>query len=444
MQSNGGMISLSEARQNGVRCILSGPSGGIVGAQHIASTILADDQKITPEKIVKIITFDMGGTSTDVSLIHGQPTLTTDAIVGGCPIHIPLLDIHTIGAGGGSIAYADAGGSLRVGPQSAGSNPGPACYGNSDLPTVTDANLVLGRLIPDYFLGGQMQIFPERAYSAISKLADILNLSPIQTAYGVIDVVNIQMERALRVISVERGFDPRGFSLFSYGGAGGLHATTLARNLGIPKVIIPRYASTLSAFGMLASNVIKDYVQTVMLTGNVSPEQINPHFSIMADQGIHDLKNEGILDEQINLHYSLDARYVGQSYELNIPFTKTFISDFHEAHRQVYGYSYADKLIEIVNLRVRAIGNLPQIIVPQISRSNNDQVASPIKFIHVQVNGSDETIPLYDYDHLITGMQIVGPTLIVSADTTILANKHDVIHVDKYQNLLIDINTSDE
>jgi N-methylhydantoinase A len=444
MQSNGGMISLSEARQNGVRCILSGPSGGIVGAQHIVSTILADKNHTSQEKIVKIITFDMGGTSTDVSLIHGQPTLTTDAIVGGCPIHIPLLDINTIGAGGGSIAFADSGGSLRVGPQSAGSFPGPACYGNSDLPTVTDANLILGRLIPDYFLGGQMEIFPDRAYSAISKLADKLNLSPIQTAYGVIDVVNIQMERALRVISVERGFDPHGFSLFSYGGAGGLHATTLARNLGIARVIIPRYASTLSAFGMLASNVIKDYVQTVMLSGNIPPEQINPYFSIMAEQGVHDLKNEGILDEQINLRYSIDARYAGQSYELNIPFTNTFIPDFHESHRQVYGYSYTNKSIEIVNLRVRAIGYLPQIIVPESNMRNTNQVASPINFIHVQINGADESIPLYDYDHLIPGTHITGPTLIVSTDTTILAHKLDVIHVDKYQNLLIDINTTEK
>jgi N-methylhydantoinase A len=405
---------------------------------------LADDRNMTPDQNIKIITFDMGGTSTDVSLIHGEPTLTTDAIVGGCPIHIPLLDIHTIGAGGGSIAYSDAGGSLRVGPQSAGARPGPACYGNSDIPTVTDANLVLGRLIPDYFLGGQMQIFPERAYSAINKLADKFNLSPVQTAYGVIDVVNIQMERALRVISVERGFDPREFSLFSFGGAGGLHATTLAQNLGIPKVIIPRYASTLSAFGMLASNVVKDYVQTVMLAGNIAPDQLMPHFSNMAEKGLHDLYNEGILDAKVNIQYSLDARYVGQSYEINIPFTNTFIYDFHETHRQVYGYSYADKIIEIVNLRVRAIGNLPTITLPEICVEQNAQVDSPLKYVQVQLNGNNEKIPLYNYDQLSPGMQVKGPTLIVSTDTTILANKRDVIHVDKFQNLVIDINTAVE
>ena len=187
--------------------------------------------------------------------------------VGGCPIHLPMLDIHTIGAGGGSIATIDAGGSLRVGPQSAGAFPGPACYGIGELPTVTDANLVLGRLLPDHFLGGKMQIDPGRAYTALEKLGQSLNLTPIQAALGVIEIVNAQMEKALRVISIERGYDPRDFYLFSFGGAGGLHAVELARHMGIPKVIISKFASTLSAFGMLASDVIKDYVKTVMLPG---------------------------------------------------------------------------------------------------------------------------------------------------------------------------------
>jgi N-methylhydantoinase A len=239
MQSNGGMIDLSDARKNGARCILSGPAGGIIGAHHIVQTSLSEDAVPPSEQKVKIITFDMGGTSTDVSLINHKPTLTTEAIVGGCPIHLPLLDIHTIGAGGGSIAYVDAGGSLRVGPQSAGAFPGPACYGRGELPTVTDANLVLGRIIPDHFLGGKMQIYPERAYEALSILGSMLNLTPVQAAFGVIDVINIQMERALRVISVERGHDPRDFSLFSFGGAGGLHAIELAHNIESLKSSFP-------------------------------------------------------------------------------------------------------------------------------------------------------------------------------------------------------------
>src|SRR4030042_6439966 len=189
MQSNGGMINIADARKNGARCILSGPAGGIIGAQHIVQTTMDKDNKSHSKQPIKLITFDMGGTSTDVSLINGQPTLTTEAIVGGCPIHLPLLDIHTIGAGGGSIAYVDPGGSLRIGPQSAGAYPGPACYGRGELPPVTDANLVLGRIKPDNFLGGQMRIYPERAYAALSKLGNKLNLTAVQAAFGVIEVI---------------------------------------------------------------------------------------------------------------------------------------------------------------------------------------------------------------------------------------------------------------
>lgn len=442
MQSNGGMISLSEARLNGSRCILSGPAGGIVGAQHISQTIMAEGDGILPDQKIKIITFDMGGTSTDVSLIDGQPTLTTDAIVGGCPIHLPMLDIHTIGAGGGSIAYMDAGGSLRVGPQSAGADPGPACYGTGDLPTVTDANLVLGRLIPDHFLGGKMRIYPERAHTALSKLGSTLNLTPVQAASGVIDVVNIQMEKALRVISVERGHDPREFNLFSFGGAGGLHAADLARHLGIPKVIISRFASTLSAYGMLASNIAKDYVQTVMLPGNATHEHLNTLFTSIVNQGFDEVKNQGIQEDQIEVQRSLDVRFAGQSYELNIPYTLNFLADFHEIHTATYGYSYSDKATEIVNLRVRAIGKVPPISLPQIRMEAENTSPHPVDFIQAKTLEGTETIPLFNYDQLLPGTKFVGPALIVSEDTTILVNNRDIVNVDKYQNLLIDISSA--
>ena len=317
-------------------------------------------QKLEDRK-VKIITFDMGGTSTDVSLINGDPTITTNAIIGGYPIHLPMLDIHTIGAGGGSIAYVDPGGLLRVGPQSSGANPGPACYGKGDLPTVTDANLVLGRIIPEYFLGGQMHLFPERAYSAIKKLGQSINLTPIQAAFGVIDIVNIQMEKALRVISIERGHDPREFSLFSYGGAGGLHAVGLARNLGIPRVIISKYAATLSAYGMLVSNVIKDYVQTVMLSGSTNIGKLDTYFSPLIKKAYQDIKEQGFKKGQINIQCSLDVRYAGQSYELNVPYSIDYPDTFDNLHKSTYGYSYSDLPLEIVNIRVRAIGLISSI-----------------------------------------------------------------------------------
>ena len=440
MQSNGGMINLSEARQNGARCILSGPAGGIVGAHHISKSIIDDDNRSIEDQKVKIITFDMGGTSTDVSLINGKPALTTDAVIGGCPIHLPFLDIHTIGAGGGSIAYVDPGGLLRVGPQSSGADPGPACYGKGALPTVTDANLVLGRILPEYFLGGQMHLYPERAYSAMLKLGQKVNLTPVQAAFGVIDVVNIQMERALRVISVERGHDPREFSLFSFGGAGGLHAADLARNLGIPKVIISKFASTLSAFGMLASNVIKDYVQTVMLPGTTTQVQLDAYFSPLIKKGIYDIKDQGFREDQIEIQPSLDVRYAGQSYELNIPYTLNFIEVFHETHTSAYGYSYSDKPIEIVNIRMRAIGIIPPVFLPQISSESVIAKPSPEKYVQFETRDGSNTIPIYRYDQLLPSMKLQGPALFVSSDTTIFINQRDLVTVDKYQNLLIDIN----
>lgn len=439
MQSNGGMISLTEAKQNGVRCILSGPAGGIIGAQNIANTIMNVSNSDNPNKTIKIISFDMGGTSTDVSLINGQPGFTTESAIGGCPIHLPILDIHTIGAGGGSIAYVDSGGSLRVGPQSAGAFPGPACYGKGELPTVTDANLVLGRLIPDHFLGGEMQIYPDRAHAAMGTLGASLNLTAIQAAYGVIEVVNAQMERALRVISVERGHDPREFSLFSFGGAGGLHAIELARHMGIPKVFISKYASTLSAFGMLASNVIKDYVKTIMLPGTVHREMINNLFAPMVAQGTTEIQNEEIQQDQIEILCSLDVRYTGQSYELNIPYTEDFISDFYKAHSITYGYAYMDKTIEIVNLRVRVIGKIAPISLPPISAKQNNHNSSPVEYRQVQLSEGSSLIGVFDYEQLAPCVVYEGPALIVSPDTTILINKNDVFTVDNYQNLLIDV-----
>ena len=439
MQSNGGMISLKEARQNGAKCILSGPAGGIVGAQNIVQSIINENLSNFPDTTIKVITFDMGGTSTDVSLIDGQPGLTTDAVVGDCPIHLPMLDIHTIGAGGGSIAYVDPGGSLRVGPQSAGSNPGPACYGRGEFPTVTDANLVLGRLLPDHFLGGDMQIDPDRAFASLSGLGRSLGLTALQTARGVIEVVNAQMEHALRVISVERGYDPRDFALFSFGGAGGLHAVELARHLDIPRVIISKYASTLSAYGMLASDIIKDYVKTVMLPGTVEPNIIDELFAPMILQGEIEIRAEGIQPDHIIIFSSVDARYSGQSYELNVPYTDHFISDFHHAHQMNYGYSYADLSIEIVNLRVRAVGKIEPLHLPRYLVRKDGNHPEPIDSKQVEMSAGQLTLPVFDYDQLQPGFRLTGPALIVSSDTTILINNNDTIYVDAYLNLLINV-----
>ncbi len=440
MQSNGGMISLDESRRNGARCILSGPAGGIVAAQNIAHAIFTGQVEDESEPQVKLITFDMGGTSTDVSLVNGQPSLTTESSVGGCPIRLPLLDIHTIGAGGGSIAYVDAGGSLRVGPTSAGADPGPACYGKGELPTVTDANLVLGRLLPGYFLGGKMPIYPDRAFKALSALGTSLGMDPQIAARGVIEVVNAQMEHALRVISVERGHDPRDFSLFSFGGAGGLHASELARRMAIPRLIIPRYASTLSAYGMLASNVVKDYVKTVMLPANLPAQALDQLFAPLLAQGKSEVSGEGIEPGQIDLFPSLDVRFTGQSYELNVPYTPLFIADFHAIHRMTYGYTYEDKPIEIVNLRLRVEGKIESIQPPKIESQHGGTLPEPMEYKHVELASGAATLPVHDYDRLLAGTRLTGPALIVSSDTTILVAPGDRVRVDGYQNLIIDVN----
>ncbi len=443
MQSNGGMISIEEASRFGVRCILSGPAGGIIGAQHVVRKIGSLPSPIATwgktEERVRLITFDMGGTSTDVSLIDGAPRLTTEAVVGGCPIGTPLLDIHTIGAGGGSIASVDLGGALRVGPQSAGADPGPACYGRGDLPTVTDANLVLGRLAPEYFLGGQMNLDTTRAESAISKLADQMHMEPIQAALGVVEVVNAHMERALRVISVERGYDPQEFILLSFGGAGGLHAVDLARRLGIPKLIIPPMASTLSALGMLAANVVKDYTQTVMLPDDTQFTQIAQVLEPMVKRGLSEIQEEGIPEKDIQIECFLDIRYRGQSFELTIPFGENFKADFHEIHRLQYGYLRPESPLEIVNVRVRAIGQVAPPEIPEIPNVSSDSSTALIGDRRVVLPSGVKRIPFFQGEALYSGNSIFGPAIVVRSDTTIMLGEGDQAFVDSFQNLLISI-----
>jgi N-methylhydantoinase A len=433
MQSNGGSISLPEARRNGVRCILSGPAGGMQGAHFVAS-----QAQSRLEGRVRIITFDMGGTSTDVSLIDGSPTITTESVIGGSPVRVPVLDIHTIGAGGGSIATIDAGGALRVGPQSAGADPGPACYGKGALPTVTDANLLLGRLPPDSFLGGKMALDEGRAAAAIAGLAERLHLDAIATALGIVEVVNANMERALRVISVERGYDPRDFVLLSFGGAGGLHCSNLAKRIGAAGVLIPPLASTLSAFGMLAADRIKDYTQTVMLSGATPPEEIALALKPLEDRGWLEVGAEGIPRSSIRIERWLDVRYRGQSYELSIPYGDDIHRVFDEAHLKAYGYSRPEAHLEIVNVRVRAIGKTPK---PELKPSYN---ARP-RVIHSQAHRTVHlpegatSLPVYSSVDLRPGNFFEGPALVVRADTTILVERGDHCRVDPYGNLWLEM-----
>jgi len=447
MQSNGGSIHVDEARKMGVRCILSGPAGGVVGAKHTADRalkLLSPAESSPGPPTLRLLTFDMGGTSTDVCLIHGEAQISTEAKIGGHPICLPVIDIHTIGAGGGSIASVDAGGALRVGPQSAGADPGPACYGRSSpqesLPTVTDANLVLGRISPEHFLGGEMRLKPDLANLAVGRLGERLGLSLTGTALGIIEIANAHMERALRVISVERGHDPHDYTLLSFGGAGGLHAADLARRLGVPRVLVPPYAATLSAYGMLCADVVKDHAQTVMLPGDTPAEQIAAHLAPLVERVRQEVLNEGISPENITVEERLDLRYRGQSYELMIPFGNDFTNNFHTKHRQTYGYERRDAPIEIVNLRVRATGHLtaPQLDGGTPGDSDPTPAYLEKRPVTVEMRKAIQ-IPFYRGEALNPGNLIDGPAIILREDTTILVGMYDQAEVDPYRNLIIQV-----
>ena len=430
MQSNGGSISPKEARSNAVRCILSGPAGGVVGAHSVASAAGFD----------KIITFDMGGTSTDVSLVDGKIRVNNEADIGGHPVRIPILDIHTVGSGGGSIARADSGGALRVGPESAGAEPGPACYGKGALPTVTDANLVLGLISADFFLGGKMKLDEKASKQAFTYLGEELQLQPEDVALGVIRVANAHMERALRVISIERGHDPRDFTLVSFGGAGGLHASDLARGLNIPRVLVPPYAATLSALGMLMADIVKDYSQTVMLPGITTFKEIVKLFDPIIQKGQKEMALEGIREENILIETTLDIRYEGQSYELNVLFNENFIERFHLLHDNNYGYANKRKNTELVNLRVRVIGRVNKPTLKQWTSAPIED-PSPAFIIDRKARFKEDiiNIPFFDGERLIPGNIIPGPAIILRNDTTILIKEPDTGRVDNFKNIIIDI-----
>jgi N-methylhydantoinase A len=328
MQSNGGFLTAAEARKYAVRTILSGPAGGIVGAVEIARLCGYD----------KALTFDMGGTSTDVALAGVQPRLTTEARIDHFPVRVPMLDIHTVGAGGGSIARVDEGDALRVGPESAGADPGPACYGLGEEATVTDAHVVLGRIASDQLVGGEMKIDAARAERAVARVGTALGLNPVQAAAAILRVANSNMERAIRVVSVERGDDPRDFPLVAFGGCGGLHACELAAELGVATVIVPRMAGALSALGMLLADRTRDYA-----AGALGETDLEDRLRKLEKQAKKDVPGA-------RLERFADVRYAGQSYELTIPWQ----GNFHKEHLRVYGYADESRPTQVVTVRVRA------------------------------------------------------------------------------------------
>ncbi|MGD2295751.1 MAG: hydantoinase/oxoprolinase family protein [Candidatus Aminicenantes bacterium] len=431
MQSNEGYISPSTAKANPIRTALSGPAGGVVAAYHLG--------KAGGER--NLITFDMGGTSSDVSLLDGQIRRTNESIIGDFPVRMPLIDIHSVGAGGGSIAYLDRGGSLRVGPQSAGAHPGPACYGVGYDPTVTDANLVLGRLVPDFFLGGQMKIYPERSRKAINKIAERIGKTAAETAEGIIEIANATMEKAIRVISIERGFDPRGFTLFSFGGAGGMHAVDIASHLQMPKVIVPKNAGVLSALGLLLADSIKDYSNSVLKkTISLKKGELNRLLSRLKKKSVMEMEKEGFEESQIKLFPSLDLRYLGQSYEITLPLTddgQSIESAFHRAHQKMYSYHHPDRPVEIVNIRIKAVGTTKKIRFRRYPLQNTEPFGAQFGNQEIIYARKKHQAPLYKRSQLQPKNRIEGPALIVDLESTTLLPPGWNLDVDRFFNLII-------
>ncbi len=429
MQSNGGAVSARVAIRQPVRTILSGPAGGVVGAWQIARLAGFRD----------IITFDMGGTSTDVSLCRGEIRVTNESVIAHCPVGVPVIDIHTVGAGGGSIARVDEGGALRVGPESAGADPGPICYGKGNRITVTDANLYLGKLDAGYPLGGTLRLIDKALPAAFYALAEKLGIGePVSAAQGVVDVADANMESALRVISVERGYDPRDFTLVTFGGAGGLHALRLAASLSIPRVLVPENPGLLSALGVLLSDNVQDFSLTVMLRSrDAETGEIERRYLELEARGAAFLEAEGFAAARTSLERWIDMRYHGQSYEISLPYSRTFERDFHRRHEQRYGYADPARESEIVTLRVRARGIPPKPRLPRQKEGPPDPAHALIREKPVFFEGKRCRTRVYERARLRPGNRIPGPALIFeySASTAIPPGR--TCAVDGYRNLLI-------
>lgn len=435
MQSSGGSISAAAAAAEPVRTILSGPSGGIVGALGAARVA----------GLRNIITFDMGGTSTDVALCdrHGL-RMTNEATVAGLPVAVAVMDIHTVGAGGGSIARVDEGGSLRVGPESAGADPGPACYGRSLLPTVTDAHMVLGHFGGGGLLGGEFKLDAERAQAALNSLASELSkaagrkITSIEAALGVLAVVNTNMERALRRISVERGHDPREFALLPFGGAGGLHAVELARALQIPQIIAPTAAGALSAIGVLTADVVKDQSRTVMLeAGPGVATTLARVFGELERTARVTLRREGFAPAEQRHERSLAMRYQGQSFELEVKQTTGNIaSHFHRAHLARYGYAQQTNAVEIVSARLRSVGSVEKLKRPP-ARNRAKNVVKPDGHVDAFFERKKVRTGIYHREALRPGSQLCSPCIVLEYSSTTLIPEGAAARVDRFGNLLI-------
>ncbi len=422
MQSNGGAIGVDLAREEPVRTILSGPAAGVVGAAELVHAMGVD----------RFITFDMGGTSTDVALFDRRAQIRTLSYPGGYPVRTPVIDIHTVGAGGGSIASVDAGGSLKVGPESAGADPGPACYGRGEYPVVTDADLVAGRLVAQYFLGGRMALYPDRAAREIDRLGRAMKADRVTAARGVIRVVNANMERAIRVITVQRGFDPRDFALLAFGGAGPMHACELALDLGIRHVILPRNPGLLCAWGALGAPLGRELSLTIR-ESDPKLASLERKAQPLLARAHADLRSEGIAGSAIRHELWADIRYRGQSYEVEVKLGPNFVRDFHDVHRRTFGHATPEAPIEVVNLRLRAFAAGPRIAPAQMAKGRVNP--EPIAQTDTIAGERYREVPVYDRDHLHPGARLDGPFILVELSATAYVSPEFILRCDDYGNL---------
>lgn len=439
MKSNGGIMTLDAVEQAPINTAVSGPTGGVIGAKTIANLC----------NIESLVTLDMGGTSTDVAVIeNGQEAFTTNfEIEWGIPIQVPMIDIRTIGAGGGSIAWIDKGGMLNVGPQSAGANPGPVCYGlGGTEPTVTDANLILGRLDADNFLGGEMEIDYDAAYRALENLGKKLNMTAEEVALSIIQIANNNMVGALRMVLVEQGYDPRDFTMLNFGGAGPVHASDLMEIAEINKAIIPNYPGQFSAVGFMYSDARVDLERTVQMTSKqFDIQRANEVFQELKDVGMENLRSQGYKDNY-EIITSIEMRYLGQNYELDVPFKdeeineqniETIWNTFHEMHNERFGFKIDGEVMEVVTFKVTIISKTDKPEMKRIAEANGQ---APLIKKEREVIFDNEKVmtPVYDRESLLSGHVIQGPAIIEENSSTTVVRPNHKVTVDEYGNLHIE------
>ncbi len=453
MQSSGGVYTFAAARQKPVYMVESGPAAGVIAAAHLGQARGYD----------QVISFDMGGTTAKAGLIQGgAPRVTKDYEVGttalagvgatrgaGYPIRTPVIDLVEIGAGGGSIAWVDPGGILRVGPQSAGADPGPVCYGQGGTqPTVTDANLVLGRLNPNYFLGGEIALDPTAAQRAIEQhCAQPLGMDLVEATHGIVEIANTAMVNALRLVSVQRGYDPRDFALVAFGGAGPAHANRLAALTDIPVAIIPQSPGTASALGLLVTDLKHDYATTlIQRLDQVAPQALEQTFRELEAQGRETLGREGMAEAAMDFRRQVDLRYVGQSHELTLPLTTEtlgpaqlaqLLEQFHRTHDRAYGFSAPGEDVELVSVRLSAIGQIAKPALAPLAKATGEATAKGQRPVYFAESEGFVDCPVYDRYALGAGAVVQGPAIVEEIDSTTVVHPQYQVRVDEVGQMVL-------